>query len=106
MLALGLVCAAAFTGVTAQENALARTIRSLDADIAAERSRQAALLAAAAEKQSGDYVIEKAAEYGIVKRGEGLIAVQRDPASDPSAPTVAGGPSRLARWIALFFGER
>jgi outer membrane lipoprotein-sorting protein len=106
VLALGLVCAAAFTGITVQANALERAKGALSEEIAAEQARYAQLEASIAQKSTTDYLIQKAQDYDFIKRGEGLIAVER------SAPT-AGAPhsdgeraSRIARWIRLFFGTR
>lgn len=106
VLALGLVLASAFAGVTIQENALARTIADLDRQIAAERARGAALQASALEKRSQDYVIEKAKQLGWVWPWEALIAVQRD--ADARAQETSHGerPSRITRWVSLFIGTR
>lgn len=106
VLALGLVLASAFAGVTIQENALARTIADLDRQIAAEQARGAALQASAAEKRSRDYVIEKAKQLGWVWPWEALIAVQRD--ADARAQQTPQGerPSRVSRWVSLFIGTR
>ena len=106
VLSLGLVCAAAFTGITVQANALERAKGVLSDEIAAEEARNAQLEASIAQKKTTDYLIQKAQDYDFVKQGEGLIAVER---SAPSAnvPRVDGGQaSRVARWIKLFFGTR
>jgi uncharacterized iron-regulated membrane protein len=106
VIALGLVCAAAFTGITVQANALERAKGVLSDEIAAEQARYAQLEASVAEKKTTDYLIQKAQDYDFVKQGEGLIAVERSgPLS--SAPHVDGGrASRVVRWIQLFFGTR
>lgn len=106
MLAGGLVLASAFAGVTIQENALARQIATLNGQIAGEQARNASLQAAAAEKKTNDYVIDKAKELGFVWPWEALIAVQRDAAPNANATPAAERPSRIARWIALFVGAR
>lgn len=106
VLGLGLVCAAAFTGVTAQENALGRTITSLQGEIASEQARSAQLQSSTAEKQTPEYIAEKAKSLGFVKPGEALIAVERDGSTSATKSAVNGQPSRIARWIALFFGGR
>lgn len=106
VLGLGLVCAAAFTGVTAQEHALARSMSSLQGDIAAEQARHAQLQASAAEKLTAEYVSEKAKQLGFVKPGEALIAVERDAKSSDAARDVSGQPSRIAKWVVLFVGGR
>lgn len=106
VIALGLVCAAAFTGITVRANALERATGVLSDEIAAEQARGARLEASIAQKKTTDYLIEKAQDYDFVKQGEGLIAVER---SGPlaSAPHIyAGRASRVTRWIQLFFGTR
>src|SRR5258705_3311889 len=106
VLALGLVCAAAFTGITVQANALERAKGVLGDEIAAETARNSALEASIAQKQTTDYLIQNAQDYDFVKRGEGLIAVERSPASTNTAHTDAERASRLMRWTKLFFGTR
>ena len=106
MIAGGLVLAAAFAGVTIQENALAREIGTLSGQITSEQARNASLQASAAEKKSSDYVIDKAKELGFVWPWEALIAVQRDADARAHATTPGERPSRIARWIALFVGPR
>jgi hypothetical protein len=105
-LALGLVCAAAFTGMTVQANALERATSVLNAEIAAEQSRNAQLEGSVAQKKTTDYLIQKAQDYDFVKKGEGLIAVERSPESASGAHVDAERASRVARWIQLFFGTR
>ena len=106
VLALGLVCAAAFTGITVQANALERAKGALADEVAVEQARNAALEASIAQKKTTDYLIQKAQDYDFVKQGEGLIAVER---STPSTSTTHSGgeqASRIARWMQLFFGAR
>jgi len=106
VLSLGLVCAAAFTGITVQANALERAKGVLGDEIAAEQARNAQLEASIAQKKTTDYLIQKAQDYDFIKQGEGLIAVERS-APLASAPHADGGrPSRVERWIQLFFGAR
>ena len=106
VLALGLVCAAAFTGITVQANALERAKDALSADIAVEQARNAGLEASIAQKKTTDYLIQKAQDYDFIKQGEGLIAVERSPASTSASHTDAERASRVMRWIQLFFGTR
>jgi len=106
VLALGLVLASAFAGVTIQENALARTIADLNAQIADEQAHGASLQASAAEKKTTDYVIEKAKQLGWVWPWEALIAVQRDANARAQATPQSERPSRIVRWISLFVGTR
>jgi cell division protein FtsB len=103
----GLVLAAAFVGITAQGSAIAREIAGYRADIAAEEAAHAALSARIATQNTADYVQQKARDYGYIAPNESLISIQRDgQASDPLARVASEGPSRIARWIAFFFGTR
>ena len=106
MLVVGLVLAWSFTTVTIRENALARNIDALKSDISAEQARNTQLQASAAEKQSTDYIVEKAKQLGWVWPWEALIAVQRDAASRTNAISLNERPSRIARWITLFVGVK
>ena len=106
MLLGGLVLASAFASVTIQENALARTIDDLNVQIAAEQARGAQLAAAATEKKSADYVIEKAKYLGWVWPWEALIAVQRSADVHAQVTAQSERPSRIVRWITLFVGVR
>jgi hypothetical protein len=100
------MCAAAFTGITVQANALERAKEVLQDQIAAEEARNAQLAAAISQKTTTDYLIQKAQDYDLVKPGEGLIAVERADASTEATRTDGGRASRIARWIDLFFGAR
>jgi cell division protein FtsB len=106
VLALGLVCAAAFTGITVQANALERAMGVLNDEIAAEQARRAELEASVAQKTTTDYLIQKAQDYDFVRQGEGLIAVERAEPSANATHSAGGRASRVARWIELFFGAR
>lgn len=106
VLALGLVCAAAFTGITVQANALERAKVVLDEEIAAAQAQNDQLMASIAQKKTTDYLIQKAQDYDFVKQGEGLIAVERSGASTNATHVDAERASRVARWIQLFFGTR
>jgi cell division protein FtsB len=106
VLALGLVCAAAFTGITVQANALERAKGVLNEEIAAAQATNAQLEASIAQKKTTDYLIQKAQDYDFIKQGEGLIAVERS-APTGNAPHVNGErASRVTRWLRLFFGTR
>ena len=98
--------ASAFATVTIQENALARTISDLNAQIGYEQAYRAQLQASSAEKKTSDYVIEKAKQLGWVWPWEALIAVQRDANARDQATPQSERPSRITRWIALFVGTR
>jgi len=79
---------------------------ALSADIAVEQARNVALEASIAQKKTTDYLIQKAQDYDFIKQGEGLIAVERSPASTSASHTDAERASRVMRWIRLFFGTR
>ena len=103
----GLVLAAAFVGLTVQGNAIAREIASYRNDLVADQAQHDGLTAQIANQKTSDYVREKARDYGYIAPNESIIAVQRDgQPSDALARTVSEGPSRIARWLAFFFGSR
>jgi hypothetical protein len=105
LLIAGLLLASAFVAIEIQRNALGRQADAYRADIAAAEAQHAQLAADVATKQTDDYVTNKAHDYGYVLPGQALIGVQQEataPAVVPSAPA----PSRLQKWIALFFGSR
>lgn len=103
----GLVLSAAFVGITVQANALAREKAGLIADIAVQETQHASLTAQIDRQKTSDYVQEKARDYGYIGPNETLVSVRHDgQASDPSANALNAGPSRIARWIAFFFGTR
>jgi cell division protein FtsB len=103
----GLVLAAAFVGLTVQGNAIAREIAAYKNDAAVEQAQHDAWAAQIAKQKTADYVQQKARDYGYIGPNESIIAVQRDgQASDALARTVRESPSRIARWLAFFFGAR
>jgi cell division protein FtsB len=103
----GLVLAAAFLGLTIQGNAIAREIAAYRSDIVADQAQHDALAAHIASQNTPDYVQQKARDYGYIGPNETLISVQRDgQPSDAFARTASEGPSRIARWLAFFFGPR
>ena len=100
----GLVLAAAFVGLTAQGNAIAREIAGYHSDITAEQAQHAALAAKIEQQKTADYVLQKARDFGYIGPNETLISVQRDgQASNASVRVASDGRSRLARWFAFFF---
>ena len=103
----GLVLAAAFVGLTVQGNAIAREIAGYRSDLVADQTQHDALTAQIANQNTAGYVKQKARDYGYIAPNESILAVQRDgQASDALARTVSQGPSRIARWVAFFFGSR
>ncbi|HET8567570.1 MAG TPA: hypothetical protein VFM93_01115 [Candidatus Limnocylindria bacterium] len=102
VLAGSLLLAAAFVGVTAPSNALAREKDALTAEIARLDADLAAKQAQLAQKQTDAYVIGKARDQGYVRPGEALVTVQGVDAKRPAAGGEQG-PGRLAKWWAVFF---
>ena len=105
LLMAGLLLAGAFVAIEIQRNALGRQADAYRADIAAAEAQHAQLAADVATKQTDDYVTNKAHDYGYVLPGQALIGVQQD-ATAPVAAASVQGPSRVQKWIALFFGSR
>lgn len=58
-------------------------------------------------RQTEDYIVETARDYGYVRPGEGLIAVE---GGEPLQGALIDGEgssfARIGRWIAVFFGPR
>ncbi len=93
-----------FLRVTLQENALARETARVRADIALLQAQQAGLRAEVLGRETDAYVEQKARELGYVKPGEGLASLRdATPARQPRAATPPNAPSRIERWLALFF---
>ncbi|HVR88520.1 MAG TPA: hypothetical protein VHG53_03120 [Candidatus Limnocylindria bacterium] len=105
LLLAGSLLGSAFVTIEAQRNTLAREASALQSQIAANSAQLARSQAGIAEKQTDAYVTDKARAYGYVKPGEALIGVQRDPAPATVALSV-DQPTRMQRWLALFFGQR
>lgn len=105
LLIAGLLLAGAFVAIEIQRNALDRQAAAYRADIAAAAAQHAQLAADVATKQTDDYVTNKAHDYGYVLPGQALIGVQQDAAA-PAVVVSRQGPSRVQKWIALFFGSR
>lgn len=98
--------ASAFASITIQENALARTIDDLNAQIAFEQGRNAQLAASAAQKKTPDYIVDKGKELGWVWPWEALISVQRSADARAQVAAQSERPSRVLRWITLFIDAR
>ena len=105
LLLAGLLLASAFVAIEIQRNALGRQAAALQADIVAAEATHAQLAADVATKKTDGYVTNRAHDYGYVLPGEALIGVQQEP-STPVAVGRAPAPSRVQKWIALFFGSR
>ena len=105
LLFTGLLLASAFVAIEIQRSALTRDAAAYRADLAAAAAYNQQLTADVATKQTNDYVVNKARDYGYVLPGETLIGVQHDVTP---ATVLANAPSasRAQKWIALFFGPR
>ena len=97
-----LLVAAAFVAVAVQGNAVARDASAIQSEITSLESSYARKQAQIAERQTDQYLVDKARDLGFVKPGEALVAVQRD---GPRAveDVVVAAPGRLAKWWGLFF---
>jgi cell division protein FtsB len=106
LLTSGLILAGAFVGIAVQGNSLDRDTALLRLQIAQAERELAEKQAEVERRKTEDYVVETARDYGYVRPGEGLIAVE----SAPREGAVIGVPGlsvdRVARWLALFFGPR
>ena len=105
LLFAGLLLASAFVAIEIQRNALERDAAAYRTDLGAEAAYNQQLSADVATKQTNDYVVNKARDYGYVLPGETLIGVQHE--VTPAA-IIANAPSvsRAQKWLALFFGPR
>jgi cell division protein FtsB len=105
LLLAGLLLASSFVAIEIQRNALARQAAAISAELVAAQRTNTQLSADVATKKTDDYVINKARDYGYVLPGETLIGVQQDPITS-AAVVPAPAPSRLQKWLTLFFGAR
>jgi cell division protein FtsB len=105
VLSAGLLVAGAFVGVAVQGSAVDREADLARQQIAAEQARRAELEAEIARRQTESYVVDKARDYGYVRPGEAIIAVEGE-ARAPSLRVPSVDVDRLARWVAVFFGAR
>ena len=105
LLFTGLLLASAFVAIEIQRNALTRDAAAYRSELAAAGAYNQQLTADVASKQTNDYVVNKARDYGYVLPGETLIGVQHDVTP---ATIIANAPSasRAQKWLALFFGPR
>lgn len=106
VLTAGLVLSGAFVGMAMQQSAVDREARTYQQQIAAEQAKHAQLEAEVAQRNTDQYVIDKARALGYVRPGEGLIAVERGPSGLPVVRINPSDGGRFARWWAVFFGAR
>lgn len=102
VLAVCLLVAAAFVAIAVQGNAVARDASGMRSEITALEADLARKQATIADRQTDQYLVDKARDLGFVKPGEALVAVQRDGAR-AAEDAVAAQPGRLAKWWSLFF---
>ena len=102
VLAVCLLVGAAFVAVAVQGNAVARDASAMQSEISALEKDLARKQALVAERQTDQYLVDKARDLGFVRPGEALVAVQRDGVR-AAEDAVAAGPGRLAKWWSLFF---
>jgi hypothetical protein len=105
LLIAGLLLASAFVAIEIQRNALARQAAGYQADMVAADATHGRLAADVAAKKTDDYVMNKARDFGYVLPGEALIGVQQQ-AVTPAVVASAPAPTRVQKWLALFFGSR
>lgn len=107
LLTSGLILAGAFVGVAVQGNSLDRDAALLRLQIAQAERELAEKQAEVERRKTEEYVIDTARDYGYVRPGEGLIAVEGDGPREGALVSVPGvNVDRIARWLALFFGPR
>lgn len=106
VLAAGLVLSGAFVGIAVQQGSVDREAREAQQQIASEQAKHAELLAEITQRQTDDYVAQKARDLGYVRPGEGLIAVERGPSGLPVVRLNPSDGGRLARWLSMFFGPK
>jgi len=102
VLAACLLVAAAFGAVAVQGNAVARDASTIQSEIAALEGDLVRKRAMIAERQTDQYLVDKARDLGFVRPGEALVAVERGGAR-ALEDAVAAAPGRLARWWSVFF---
>lgn len=107
LLTAGLVLSGAFVGIAVQGSVVDREKRSLLEEIAALERANAEKREEIERRNTDDYVIETAQDYGYVRPGEGLIAVEGDEPGEASVADLPGlNGGRILRWWNVFFGAR
>lgn len=106
ILTAGLLLAGAFVGIAVQGGAVEREADAARRQISELEQERAEREAEIARRQTDAYVIDRAREYGYVRAGEGIIAVERGEGAAPTLSVPSVNMDRLARWLALFFGEK
>jgi cell division protein FtsB len=101
------VLSGAFVGVAVQGSVVDRSRDSLIEEIAKLERLNEEKRREVERRNTEDYVVETARDYGYVRPGEGLIAVEGGEPRQASVVDVGGvNVDRIGRWIAIFFGPR
>lgn len=103
VLAACLLLTAAFVAVAVPGNAVAREASALRADITRLETDLASKQREATARQADQYVVDRAQELGFVRPNEALVTVRREADGDGRGPADTKPPSRLAKWLAVFF---
>jgi cell division protein FtsB len=94
-------------GIAVQGSVVDREKRSLLEEIAALERANAEKREEIERRNTDDYVVETARDYGYVRPGEGLIAVEGDEPGEASVADLPGFDGRrILRWWNVFFGAR
>lgn len=97
----------AFVGIALQGSVVDRSRDSLIEEIAELERLNREKRREVERRQTEDYVVETARDYGYVRPGEGLIAVEGGAPLQGGFVDVEGfDAGRIGRWIAVFFGPR
>lgn len=97
----------AFVGIAVQGSVVDRSRDSLIEEIAELARLNQEKRREVERRQTEDYVVETARDYGYVRPGEGLIAVEGgDPLQGVFVDVEGLDVGRIGRWIAVFFGPR
>ncbi len=101
---LAALVGSSFVRVTLLDKALALESAGVRAELAGLEAQRTVLETQVAVHASDAFVQQKARELGYVKPGEGLASVRDAPAvRETRVATSTNAPSRLERWLALFF---
>lgn len=107
LLTAGLVLSGAFVGIAVQGSVVDRSRDSLIEEIAELERVNEEKRREVERRMTEDYIVETARDYGYVRPGEGLIAVEGGEPRQGAFVDVEGvNVDRIARWIMVFFGPR
>lgn len=107
ILTAGLILSGAFVGIAVQGSVVDRSRDSLIEQIAQLERLNEEKRREVERRRTEDYIVETARDYGYVRPGEGLIAVEgADPRQGALVDVQAFDADRIGRWIAVFFGPR